>query len=115
MSEPSMNPYEVLGLAQSSSAEELKRAYFVQVRANPPQSTPEQFKRIRAAYECLRDPAQRFEVDMLLIQPWPAPTRRKRPPKLALGLRPVDVLVALRVMTALDRTDWREQHEKVQF
>jgi curved DNA-binding protein CbpA len=115
MSEPYLNPYDVLGLARDASAEELKRAYFTQVRANPPERNPEQFKRIRAAYERLRDPAQRLEVDMLLIQAWPAPTRRKRPPKLALAVRPTDVLAALRALTDLDRTDWREQHEKVQL
>ena len=115
MSDPYVDPYESLGLARSASAEEIKRAYFALVKANPPERNPEQFKRIRAAYECLRDPAKRRETDMLLLQPWPTPTRRKRAPKLTLGVSPADVLATLRVLTDLDRADWREQHEKVQL
>ncbi|MEI7769871.1 MAG: J domain-containing protein [Chloroflexales bacterium] len=115
MSEPYIDPYEVLGLARSASAEEIKRAYFALVRANPPERNPEQFKRIRAAYERLRDPAQRVEADMLLIQPWPEPARRKRAPKLTPGIRPTEALAVLRVLTDIDRSDWREQYEKVQF
>jgi curved DNA-binding protein CbpA len=115
MSEPYYDPYEVIGLAREASADEIKRAYFAMVRANPPERNPEQFKRIRAAYERLRDPAQRLEADMFLLQPWPEPARRKRSPKLDLGLSPADVLAALRALTDLDRTDWREQYEKVQL
>ena len=115
MSEPYVDPYVVLGLTPDAPAEAIKRAYFTQVRANPPERNPEQFKRIRAAYERLRDPAQRLEADMLLLQPWPAPTRRKRAPKLNLNLKPAEVFVALRTLTDLDRTDWREQYEKVQL
>lgn len=115
MSEPYVDPYATLGLERSASAEEVKRAYFALVRTYPPERNPEQFKRIRAAYERLRDPAQRLEADMLLLQPWPEPTRRKRPPKLALGITPADVLGALRALSDLDRTDWREQHKQVKL
>jgi curved DNA-binding protein CbpA len=115
MSEPCIDPYEVLGLARAASAEEIKRAYFAMVRAHPPERNPEQFKRIRAAYERLRDPAQRLEADMLLLQPWPEPARRKRAPKLTTGIRPAEALAVLRVLTDIDRSDWREQYEKVQF
>lgn len=115
MSEPYTNPYEILGLSRAASADEIKRAYFALVRSNPPERNPEQFKRIRAAYERLREPAQRLEADMLLLQPWREPERRKRPPKLNLGVTPEDVLVALRALSELDRSDWREQFEKVQL
>jgi curved DNA-binding protein CbpA len=115
MSEPYIDPYEALGLARSASADEVKRAYFALVRANPPERNPEQFKAIRAAYERLRDPAQRRETDMLLFQPWPEATRRKRASKPLPNVMAADVLVVLRALTDLDRTDWREQHEKVQL
>lgn len=115
MSEPYLDPYEVLGLERSASAEEIKRAYFALVRANPPERNPAQFKRIRGAYERLRDPAQRLETDMLLIQPWPEPARKRRPPKLSLAAGQADVLAALRALTQLDRADWRDQQEQVQL
>lgn len=115
MSEPYSDPYAVLGLARSASADEIKRAYFALVRANPPERNPDQFKRIRAAYEGLRDPARRLESDMLLVQPWPEPARRRRAPKLDLAVGRADVLAALRAHTDLDRADWREHYEKVQL
>lgn len=115
MSEPYLDPYAILGLSQSASADEIKRAYFALVRANPPERDPAQFKRIRAAYERVRDPAKRLEADMLLLQAWPEPARRRRPPKLALGVSRADILAALRALTDLDRVDWRDQHEKVQL
>jgi curved DNA-binding protein CbpA len=115
MSEPYIDPYEALGLARAASADEIKRAYFAMVRAHPPERSPEQFKRIRAAYERLRDPAQRREADMLLLQPWPETARRRRLAKLDLSIGPAEVLAALRALTDLDRTDWREHYEKVQL
>lgn len=115
MSEPYSDPYAVLGLIRAASADEIKRAYFALVRANPPERNPAEFKRIRAAYERLRDPEQRLEADMLLIQPWPESARRRRPPKLDLAVGPADILAALRALTDLERTDWREHHEKVQL
>jgi curved DNA-binding protein CbpA len=105
----------VLGLRQTASAEEIKRAYFTLVRANPPERNPVEFKRIRSAYERLRDPAQRLATDMQLIQPWPAPARRKRAPKLNLAVGPADVLAVLRAGSELERADWREQYQKVQL
>lgn len=115
MSEPYLDPYEVLGLAEAATAEEIKRAYFALVRANPPERNPEQFKRIRAAYERLRDPAQRRETDMLRLQPWPEPQRRKRARQPDLNIGAADITAALRALSDLERTDWREQYEKVQL
>lgn len=115
MSEPYLDPYEVLGLARAASAEEIKRAYFALVRANPPERNPEQFKRIRAAYERLRDPDKRLEAEMLLVQPWPEPARRRRAPRRDPGITPADILAVLRATTDLDRADWREQYANVQL
>lgn len=115
MSDAYLDPYEQLGLERSAGADEIKRAYFAQVRANPPERAPEQFKRIRAAYERLRDPAARMEADMELLQPWPEPTRQRRAAQLDLRVFPADLLAALRGLTNLDRSDWREQHGKIKL
>ena len=111
--EPYSDPYAVLGLPREAPAAEIKRAYFALVRAHPPERDPEAFKRVRAAYERLRDPAKRADTDMTLLQAWPAPTRRRRPPALDLTLQREDVIAAARALTDLDRTDWREHFAKV--
>lgn len=107
------DPYAVLDLPRTATAVEIKQAYFAQVRAHPPERDPEAFKRIRAAYERLRDPDHRAEVDMLLLVAWPAPSRRRRPPQLDLAVHPEDVIAAARALTDLDRTDWSDQDPQV--
>lgn len=114
MSEAYSDPYQILELERSASADEIKRAYFALVRANPPEREPERFKQIRAAYELLRDPQKRIETDMQLLQPWPAPAKPRRAPTPDLKLHQEDLLMALRALSDLDRRDWREHYVKIQ-
>jgi curved DNA-binding protein CbpA len=113
MTQPYLDPYAVLQVAQDATAAEIKKAYFALVRDHPPERDAENFKRIRAAYERLRDPDKRMETDMLLLQPWTPPTRQRRTPKLDLALHAEDVFLAARALSDLDRTDWREHYAKV--
>lgn len=46
--------YRILGLEPGASQEEIKKAYFRMVRQYSPESDPEQFQRIREAYEKLK-------------------------------------------------------------
>jgi curved DNA-binding protein CbpA len=110
-----IDPYAVLGLSRNASAPDIKQAYFTLVRQHPPERDPDMFKRIRAAYERLRDPDRRLETDMLLQQRWPAPSQKRRLPKLDLTLHHEDVLSLARMLTDLDRTDWREHFVKVKL
>ncbi len=110
---PYTDPYSILEVPRTAGAAEIKAAYFRLVRAHPPERDPATFKRVRAAYERLRDPAQRTETDMLLLENWPEPTRRRRVPRLDLTVHPEDVLAAARALADLDRTDWREHFAKV--
>jgi hypothetical protein len=52
---------------------------------------------------------------MLLLQSWPDPARKRRAPKLDLTLDGQDVLFAAQALSDLERTDWREHHEKVKL
>ena len=115
MPNPYVDPYAVLGLTRAATAAEIKQAYFALVRTHPPEREPETFKRIRAAYERLRDPERRVETDMLLLDAWPEPARKRRPPKLDLTLHREDVIEAARALTDLARTDWREHFGKVKL
>lgn len=55
--------YERLGVAREASGDEVKRAYRALVRVYPPERAPEEFKRIREAYETLSDARSRQEYD----------------------------------------------------
>jgi tetratricopeptide (TPR) repeat protein len=57
------NPYEVLGVERTAEARDIKRAYFAKVRQFPPETHPEEFQRLRAAYELLSDEEARRAYD----------------------------------------------------
>ncbi|WDH75351.1 J domain-containing protein [Exiguobacterium marinum] len=58
-----MNHYEVFGVRQSASAEEIKKAYRMKIRDHQNETDPEMFMFIRAIYEILMDPAKRKSYD----------------------------------------------------
>jgi curved DNA-binding protein CbpA len=113
------DPYGVLGIAHTASTEEVKKAYFALVRQHPPEKDPEAFKRIRAAYEQLRDPTQRQETDLLRWQTWiepalePLPAEAAIDPALAPVLDRADVIRAACALSDLGRTDFREDFREV--
>jgi curved DNA-binding protein CbpA len=109
------DPYRVLGLKRGASHEEIRRAYFRQVREHPPETDPEGFKTLRAAYEQLRSAEQRAETDLYLLQsppPWTPPSRRL-PPTFDLSLPRQGVLAAARAYTDLARDDFRDDYRAV--
>src|SRR5437870_3940624 len=65
------DPYALLGLDRKADMGQIKRAYFQLVREYPPESAPEKFQEIRAAYEQLRLPERRALADLFLLQPPP--------------------------------------------
>lgn len=56
---PNEDPFYVLGVDPEAGDEEIRTAYLERVRAYPPDRAPEQFERIRDAYEALKDPRAR--------------------------------------------------------
>ena len=55
--------YERLGLAVTATLDQIKKAYRQLVKKYPPEAAPEEFKRIREAYETLSNPLTRHEYD----------------------------------------------------
>jgi len=111
------DPYKVLRLKRGASHEEIRRAYFRQVREHPPETDPDGFKIVRAAYEQLRSAEQRAKTDLYLLQappPWEAPQRR-RPASFDLALHRQEVLAAARAFTDLARDDFRDDYQAVRL
>jgi curved DNA-binding protein CbpA len=109
------DPYKVLRLKRGASHEEIRRAYFRQVREHPPETDPDGFKTIRVAYEQLRSAEQRAETDLYLLQappPWQQPGRRL-PIHLDLSLDRRAILAAAKALTDLACDDFRDDYQAV--
>ncbi|MBS1251421.1 MAG: Chaperone protein DnaJ [Anaerolineales bacterium] len=99
------DPYAILDIPRDVDQDTIKRVYFELVRAHPPETDPEEFKRIRAAYEKLRTPERRAQTDMFLLQP-PPPTPNRRMPSFDLSVHREDVL------TLADEIGWLSLNDK---
>ena len=64
-----MDAREVLGIALNAGEEEIRTAYLNKVKEHPPDQSPEQFEKIRDAYETLRDPRRRMQNMLLSADP----------------------------------------------
>ncbi|WP_181884499.1 J domain-containing protein [Neobacillus piezotolerans] len=59
------NFYSVLGLTEECAPNEIRKAYIKKIREYPIEKYPEEFKKIRKAYEILSDPDSRKEYDTM--------------------------------------------------
>lgn len=57
--------YDVLQIDSKADQKEIKKAYVKMIRKYPPEKSPEEFKKIREAYERLSDPVSRAEYDAM--------------------------------------------------
>jgi len=64
-----MDPSDVLGVGQDAGEEEIRAAYVRKVKKHPPDRSPEEFERIRDAYDSLRDPRRRMRDRLLAVDP----------------------------------------------
>jgi curved DNA-binding protein CbpA len=109
------DPYLVLGLPRTASQVEIKRSYFALIRQYPPETAPDKFKIVRAAYEKIKDATRRTETDIFLPQ---APPVWQPPPdhlSLDANFYPADVALILRHWGDLGRTDFREDFEEIEL
>ncbi|HZS38028.1 MAG TPA: DnaJ domain-containing protein [Polyangia bacterium] len=65
MSNEKKSFYEVLGVERAADERTIKKAYFTLVRKYPPETHPEEFKRVREAYEVLSNPVSRKDYDSI--------------------------------------------------
>jgi curved DNA-binding protein CbpA len=58
-----MNPYQLLGIPEDMGDDDaIRKAWLDAVRRYPPEEHPEQFARIREAYELIRDRESRYRL-----------------------------------------------------
>jgi curved DNA-binding protein CbpA len=63
------DPREVLGVSPNAGEEEIRAAYLRKVKEYPPDQAPEEFEKIRNAFETLRDPRKRALAMLLASDP----------------------------------------------
>src|SRR5262245_33457109 len=63
MANANHNFYEILGVDKAADERAIKKAYFQLVRKYPPETHPEEFKKIREAYEVLCNAQSRKDYD----------------------------------------------------
>lgn len=66
---PPKDAREVLGVGPNAGDAEIRAAYLRKVKEHPPDRAPEQFERIRDAYDLLRDPRRRALQMLLAVDP----------------------------------------------
>lgn len=59
------NLYEILNVTENSTPADIKKAYIKMLREYPVEKYPEEFKKIRKAYEILSDPVSRKEYETM--------------------------------------------------
>jgi len=60
----SRSPFEILGVSHGADDETIRRAYLSLVQQFPPDRVPEKFRRIREAYDLIRDSRKRLEYEL---------------------------------------------------
>lgn len=56
------NYYKILNTRANASQLTIKKKYIEMVKQYPPETHPEEFQKIRQAYETLRDPVKRMRM-----------------------------------------------------
>ncbi|RKZ54058.1 MAG: molecular chaperone DnaJ [Candidatus Parabeggiatoa sp. nov. 3] len=62
-------PFDLLGLPENATDEAIKKAYLQKVRQYPPERAPEQFQKIRAAFEAIKTQQQRLKYQLFHHEP----------------------------------------------
>lgn len=60
-------PYEILGVAIDANDIEIKQAYLLKVKDNPPDRDQEQFQLIHHAYTTIKDNKSRISYDLFTL------------------------------------------------
>ncbi len=65
---PDETPYDILGISQTATSDEIRAAYLQKVRLSPPEKDARAFQQIRRAYGLLIDGEKKNELDRSLFK-----------------------------------------------
>lgn len=85
-----IDPRDILGVASDAPLDEIRAAYVRKVKEFPPEQSPEEFERIRDAYDALRDPRARAKAifrDANAARPLASLARSVKPRRTFAGPR----------------------------
>ena len=85
------DPYEILELEPGASEEQIRAAYLKKIQQYPPDRSPEEFERVRDAYDELRDPRERTRRLLFAGDPMPPLAHLlegKQPARRFVGVKP---------------------------
>lgn len=68
---PIEDPWRILEVEPEATGEEIRAAYLRKIKQYPPERHPEEFERVRDAYEDLRDPRGRTRKLLFSGDPLP--------------------------------------------
>lgn len=106
------NPYTVLGIPKNALPEEVKKAYFSLIRRHPPEKDPQGFKRIRLAYDSLRDIDKRSQTDLFLFND-PYGEFDIHAPEGHKYQKDIDLKVVIYLLSDLSRTDFSDDFNDI--
>jgi curved DNA-binding protein CbpA len=106
------NPYAVLGIPRNASPEAIKNAYFGLIRKHPPEKDPQGFKRIRLAYDSLRDADKRSQTDLFLFNDPYGEFSIHKPENLEYQ-KGINLDVAVHSLSDLSRTDFSDDFSDI--
>jgi len=62
-------PFNILGVPEDATDNVIKKAYLQKVRQYPPERAPEQFQKIRTAFEAIKTQEQRLKYQLFHHEP----------------------------------------------
>ena len=106
------SPYAVLGISKRASPEEVKKAYFGLIKKHPPEKDPQGFKRVRLAYDSLRDADKRSQTDVFLFND-PYGEFSVHASEGYKYQKEIDLRIAIYSLSDLSRTDFKDDFNDI--
>lgn len=96
-------PFDILGVSDDATDEAIKKAYLQKVRQYPPERAPEQFQKIRTAFEAIQTQHQRLKYQLFHHEPPSLGALLERALQTGLPQRPTEQLFTQALAESLNR------------